>query len=60
MAHNHHTVQQIYDKNLDLFFEEYLATSPDEMPYDDAIVLEKRKFQEHLLECLKLLNLVRI
>ena len=42
-----------YDKNLDLFFEEYLATSPDEMPYDDAIVLEKRKFQEHLLECLK-------
>ena len=42
-----------YDKNLDLFFEEYLATSPDEMPYDDAIVLEKRKFQEHFLECLK-------
>ena len=25
-----------------------------------AFILEKRKFQEHLLECLKLLNLVRI
>ena len=35
------------------FFEEYLATSPDEMEYDDAIVLDKRKFGEHFLECLK-------
>ena len=35
------------------FFEEYLATSPDEMEYDDAVVLDKRKFGEHFLECLK-------
>ena len=41
------------DKNLDIFFEEYLATSPDEMEFDDAIVLEKRKFSEHLVEGLK-------
>ena len=35
------------------FFDEYLAKSPDDMEYDDAIVLDKRKFPEHFLECLK-------
>ena len=35
------------------FFDEYLATSPDDMEYDDAVVLDKRKFSEHLLECLQ-------
>ena len=35
------------------FFDDYLATSPDDMEYDDAVALDKRKFPEHLLECLK-------
>ena len=35
------------------FFDDYLATSPDDMEYDDAVALDKRKFSEHLLECLK-------
>ena len=39
--------------NKENFFDEYLATSPDDMEYDDAIVLDKRKFSEHFLECLK-------
>ena len=41
------------EKNNVNFFDEYLATSPDDMEYDDAIVLDKRKFQEHFLDCLK-------
>ena len=35
------------------FFKEFLLTSPDDMEYDDALVLEKRTFGEHFLECLK-------
>ena len=35
------------------FFKEYFSTSPDDMEYDDAIIYEKRKFYEHLAECLE-------
>ena len=35
------------------FFKDYLATSPDEMEYDDAIHFEKRTFSEHFMETLK-------
>ena len=41
------------NRNKGNFFDDYLATSPDEMEYDDAVVLDKRKFYEHFLECLK-------
>ena len=41
------------DGNKGNFFDDYLATSADEMEYDDAVVLDKRKFSEHFLECLK-------
>ena len=48
------TVDYLNSDNYDPhFFEEFLATSPDEMEYDDAVVLDKRKFGEHFLECLK-------
>ena len=40
-------------KNDDDFFRKYLATSPDEMYYDDAIVFEKRTFLEHFTDGLK-------
>ena len=40
-------------KNDDDFFRKYLATSPDEMYYDDAIVFEKRTFLEHFIDGLK-------
>ena len=48
--------KQIYlntEKKDDNFFNDYLATSPDEMEYDDAVVLDNRKFSELLIECLK-------
>ena len=35
------------------FFEEYMAESPDDMEFDDAIVVDKRKYLEHFTECLK-------
>jgi hypothetical protein len=35
------------------FFEEYLATNPDDMELDDALVKDKRTFSECLLENLK-------
>ena len=37
------------DGNKGNFFDDYLATSADEMEYDDAVVLDKRKFSEHFL-----------
>ena len=40
------------DKNK-IFFEEYLATYPDDMEFDDAIVKDKRKFSECLIGNLK-------
>ena len=36
-----------------VFFKEYLATSPDDMEFDDAIVYDKRTFCEHISESLK-------
>ena len=35
------------------FFEEYMSTSPDDMFYDDAKVLDKRTFSEKFTECLQ-------
>ena len=35
------------------FFQEFMETSPDDMEYDDAIVLDKRKFSDHLKENIK-------
>ena len=35
------------------FFDEYLATSLDDLEFDDAIVKDQRKFCEYLIECLK-------
>ena len=35
------------------FFDEYLATSLDDMEYDDAIVKDQRTFCEYFIECLK-------
>ena len=36
-----------YDKN---FFEEYMKTSLDDLEFDDAVVLDKRKYCEHMRE----------
>ena len=53
------SVQPIYKKNktnegnFKQFFEEYFATSVDEMEYDDAIIKDKRKFCQYFAECLK-------
>ena len=41
------------DKDYKKFFEEYLATSLDEMEYDDAIIKDQRSFCEYFKECLK-------
>ena len=35
------------------FFDKYLATSLDDMEYDDAIVQDRREFFEYFKECLK-------
>jgi hypothetical protein len=35
------------------FFDEYLATSLDDMEYDDAYIKDKRTFCEYFIECLK-------
>ena len=35
------------------FFDEYLATSLDDLEYDDAIVKDDRTFCEYFIECLK-------
>ena len=35
------------------FFDKYLATSLDDMEYDDAIVYDHRSFWEYFKECLK-------
>ena len=35
------------------FFDEYLATSLDDLEYDDAIVKDHRTFCEYFVECLK-------
>ena len=46
--------QDLFPKNkMTEFFQEFMETSPDDMEYDDAIVLDKRKFSEHLKENLK-------
>ena len=36
-----------YDKN---FFEEYMKTSLDDLEFDDAVALDKRKYCEHMRE----------
>ena len=41
------------DEDYRKFFDEYLATSLDELEYDDAIIKDKRTFCEYLMECLK-------
>ena len=41
------------DKMDKKFFEEYLAPSVDDMAYDDAIVMDDRKYMEILCEILK-------
>ena len=38
---------EIYDKN---FFNEYMATSPEDMEFDDAVKKDKRKYCEHMRE----------
>ena len=35
------------------FFEEYMATYPDDMEFDDAIIKDKRNFLQCLIENLK-------
>ena len=35
------------------FFDEYLATSLDDLEYDDALVRDHRSFCEYFIECLK-------
>ena len=40
-------------KNKKQFFEEYFATYPDDMEYDDAIIKDKRPFKECFIENLK-------
>ena len=35
------------------FFEDYLGTNPDDMELDDALVKDKRKYSEYLIENLK-------
>ena len=45
--------EEITNKDEHDFFKEYLATSPDDMEFDDAVVFDKRTFKEHLTECLK-------
>ena len=40
-------------KNDDEFFREYLATSPDDMEFDDAYFFDKKTFLEHFKESLK-------
>ena len=37
----------IFDKK---FFKEYMATSPEDMEFDDAVVKDKRKYYEHMRE----------
>ena len=44
---------QIFETKDDKFFEEYLATNPDDMELDDALVKDKRTFSECLIENLK-------
>ena len=41
------------DEDYRKFFEEYLATSLDELEYDDAIRKDQRTFCQYLRECLK-------
>jgi hypothetical protein len=45
--------KQIKEKNYTQFFDEYFATSVDDMEYDDAIIKDKRTFCQYLAECLK-------
>ena len=39
--------EEIYDKK---FFKEYMATSPEDMEFDDAVAKDKRKYCEHMRE----------
>ena len=39
--------KQIKEKNYTQFFDEYFATSVDEMEYDDAIIKDKRTFCQY-------------
>ena len=41
------------EKDYRQFFDEYLATSLDDLEYDDAIILDKRTFCEYFVESLK-------
>ena len=43
----------ILEEDYQKFFDEYLATSLDDMEYDDAIVYDQRAFCLYLIECLK-------
>ena len=43
----------VLEEDYQKFFDEYLATSLDDMEYDDAIVYDHRSFCEYLIECLK-------
>jgi hypothetical protein len=45
--------EETESKNDKEFFKEYLATSPDEMEFDDAYVFDKRTFTELFTEDLK-------
>ena len=45
--------RKIKDQNFQKFFDEYLATSLDDLEYDDAKVKDDRTFCEYLKECLK-------
>ena len=39
--------EEIFDKE---FFKEYMATSPEDMEFDDAVHQDKRKYCEHMRE----------
>ena len=45
--------RKIKDKDYQKFFDEYLATTLDDLEYDDAKVKDNRTFCEYLKDCLK-------
>ena len=45
--------KQINERDYKLFFDEYFATSLDDIEYDEAINKDKRTFCQYFRECLK-------
>ena len=45
--------KEINERDYKLFFDEYFATSLDEIEYDEAINKDQRTFCQYFRECLK-------